>query len=162
MAKHSGYNTNLAAEFHVLSVLHRLGLSASLTLANRKAIDIVVESRGRLYTIDVKGMASRTNWPMDNFKSPTVANHFIALVTFNNKIGDPAIAPTVFLVPAEKISRYFYRNPKGNRQPFATVQCATRDSVALRRGTNYISFVYTQVLVSLLGLLVALVTVVRK
>jgi hypothetical protein len=116
MTKHSGYNTNLAAEFHVLSVLHRLGLSASLTLANRKAIDIVVESHGRLYTIDVKGMASRTNWPMDNFKSPTVANHFMALVSFNNKIGNPAIAPTVFLVPAEKISRFFYRNPKGNRQ----------------------------------------------
>ena len=116
MTKHSGYNTNLAAEFHVLSVLHRLGLSASLTLANRKAIDIVVESHGRLYTIDVKGMASRTNWPMDNFKSPTVANHFMALVSFNNKIGNPAIAPTVFLVPAEKISSFFYRNPKGNRQ----------------------------------------------
>ena len=116
MADHSGYNTNLAAEFHVLSVLHRLGLSASLTLANRKAIDIVVESHGRLFTIDVKGMASRTNWPMDNFKSPTTANHFIALVTFNNKISDPAVAPTVFLVPAEKISHYFYHNPKGNRQ----------------------------------------------
>jgi hypothetical protein len=116
MAVQSGYNTNLAAEFHVLSVLHRLGLSASLTLANRKAIDIVVESRGRLFTIDVKGMASRTNWPLDNFKSPTTANHIIALVTFNNKISDPAVAPTVFLVPAEKISDYFYRNPKGNRQ----------------------------------------------
>ena len=116
MGEHSGYNTNLAAEFHVLSVLHRLGLSASLTLGNRKSIDIVVESRGRLFTIDVKGMASRTNWPMDNFKAAIGLNHFIALVTFNNKIGDPAVPPSVFLVPADQISDYFYRNPKGNRQ----------------------------------------------
>lgn len=114
----NGYNTNLAAEFYVLSVLHRLGLSASITLGNRKAVDIVVESRGRLFTIDVKGMAGRTNWPMDNFKTKAGegANHFIALVTFNNKINDPAVLPTVFLVPAEKVASFFYRNPKGNRQ----------------------------------------------
>ena len=114
----NGYNTNLAAEFYVLSVLHRLGLSASITLGNRKAVDIVVESRGRLFTIDVKGMAGRTNWPMDNFKTKAGegTNHFIALVTFNNKISDPAVLPTVFLVPAEKVTSFFYRNPKGNRQ----------------------------------------------
>ena len=36
------YNTNLAAEFYVLSVLHRLGAEANLTLGNKKAVDIVV------------------------------------------------------------------------------------------------------------------------
>lgn len=114
----SGYNTNLAAEFYVLSVLHRLGLSASITLGNRKAVDIVVESRGRLLTIDVKGMASRTNWPMDNFriKQGKGANHFVALLTFNNKIQDPAVTPSVFLVPAAKIPDFFYINPKGTRR----------------------------------------------
>jgi hypothetical protein len=93
-------------------------LSASITLGNRKAIDIVVESRGRLFTIDVKGMASRTNWPLDNFKlkPDQGANHFIALVSFNNKIRDTQILPTVFLVPAQKIAAFFYRNPKGTRQ----------------------------------------------
>ncbi|MFC1789277.1 hypothetical protein ACFLZE_05135 [Thermodesulfobacteriota bacterium] len=34
------YNTNLAAEFHVLSILHRLGYEATLTLGNKKAVDI--------------------------------------------------------------------------------------------------------------------------
>ena len=38
----SGYNTNLAAEFHVLSMLHRLGADATLTLGNKKGVDIVV------------------------------------------------------------------------------------------------------------------------
>jgi hypothetical protein len=36
------YNTNLAAEFHVLSALHRLGADANLTLGNKKSVDIVV------------------------------------------------------------------------------------------------------------------------
>ena len=110
------YNTNLAAEFYVLSVLHRIGLDASITLGNRKAIDIVVESRGKVLTIDVKGMAGRTNWPMDNFKSADTPNHFVAFVSFNNKIGDPSVPPTTYIVPAKEVSKYFYHNPKGTRQ----------------------------------------------
>jgi hypothetical protein len=35
------YNTNLAAEFYVLSLLHRLGADAALTLGNKKAVDII-------------------------------------------------------------------------------------------------------------------------
>lgn len=37
----TGYDTNLAAEFYVLSCLHRLGGAANLTLGNKKAVDIV-------------------------------------------------------------------------------------------------------------------------
>ena len=36
------YNTNLAAEFYVLACLHRLGVTANLTLGNKKGVDIVV------------------------------------------------------------------------------------------------------------------------
>jgi hypothetical protein len=51
------YNTNLAAEFYVLSMLHRLGADAGLTLGNKKAVDIVVtRERGVSRTIDVKGV----------------------------------------------------------------------------------------------------------
>lgn len=32
----SGYNTNLAAEFYVLSMLHRRGADANLTLGNKR------------------------------------------------------------------------------------------------------------------------------
>ena len=38
----SGYDTNLAAEFYVLSCLHRRGLTANLTLGNKKGVDVVV------------------------------------------------------------------------------------------------------------------------
>ena len=36
----SSYNTNLAAEFYVLSMLHRLGADAALTLGNKKGVDM--------------------------------------------------------------------------------------------------------------------------
>src|SRR5687767_12079158 len=49
------YNTNLAAEFFVLSSLHRLGLTATLTVGNKKSVDVVVvRSTGDAVTIDVK------------------------------------------------------------------------------------------------------------
>ena len=37
-----GYETNLASEFYILSVLHRLGVDATLTLGNKKSVDILV------------------------------------------------------------------------------------------------------------------------
>ena len=65
------YNTNLAAEFYVLSMLHRLGADASLTLGNKKAVDIlVVRGAGKALTIDVKGVAGRFDWPADNIRLP--------------------------------------------------------------------------------------------
>ncbi|MDH5821547.1 hypothetical protein QFW77_00870 [Luteimonas sp. RD2P54] len=57
----SGYNTNLAAEFYVLSTFYRLGTDANLTLGNKKSVDIVViRGAGDSLTIDVKGLAGTT------------------------------------------------------------------------------------------------------
>ena len=42
-----GYNTNLASEFYVLSMLYRPGLDANLTLGNKKSVDIAVVLRTR-------------------------------------------------------------------------------------------------------------------
>jgi hypothetical protein len=111
-----GYNTNLAAEYYVLSMLYRKGLNAYLTLGNKKSVDIIIEnSAGGLHTVDVKGLAGTTSWPMDNFKK-IKKNHFIVLVTFLNKIEEHEIAPECWVIPAQKVERLLYRNPKGNRQ----------------------------------------------
>ena len=56
----NGYNTNLAAEFHVLSILHRLGEDANLTLGNKKSVDIAVIRAWDAITVDVKGLAGKT------------------------------------------------------------------------------------------------------
>ena len=52
------YNTNLAAEFWVLSALYRLGVEAHLTLGNKKSIDILIHGNSQtICTVDVKGLA---------------------------------------------------------------------------------------------------------
>lgn len=71
----SKYNTNLASEFHVLSMLHRLGLDAVLTLGNKKMVDIVVTSdEGELITIDVKGIEKNMTGRRIILENPKEAN----------------------------------------------------------------------------------------
>jgi hypothetical protein len=103
----SAYNTNLAAEFHVLSMLYRHGADASLTLGNKKAVDIVVAlPSGQTATIDVKGVAGPHDWPCDNLRLPAPAHHFIVLVSFEGKMADPGTIPSVWVVPANEIAPF--------------------------------------------------------
>jgi hypothetical protein len=112
----NGYDTNLAAEFYVLSILHRLGMSATLTLGNKKSVDIVIaRDAGDAVTIDVKGLAGTTNWPVDNLKAGRTG-HFIVFVTFLGKISDPTVSPEVYVVPSNEVSALVYQNPGGNRR----------------------------------------------
>jgi hypothetical protein len=103
----NAYNTNLAAEFYVLSMLYRLGADASLTLGNKKAVDIAVAlTSGQTVTIDVKGVAGPHDWPCDNVKLPALANHFLVLVSFEGKMANPHMVPSVWVVPANEIAPF--------------------------------------------------------
>lgn len=109
------YNTNLAAEFYVLSVLHRLGADATLTLGNKKSVDIaVVKNEGNPITIDVKGLAGKTSWPVDNVKLPK-SSHFLVFVCFNGKIDQPSVLPEVWVIPSFALEPFVYVSPKGRR-----------------------------------------------
>jgi hypothetical protein len=99
------YNTNLAAEFHVLSVLYRLGTEASLTLGNKKSVDILVAlPDGSTLTLDVKGLAGPYDWPSDNIGLPAPKSHFIALLSFEGRITDLLHSPNMWLIPANALS----------------------------------------------------------
>ena len=100
------YNTNLAAEFYVLSMLYRLGADASLTLGNKKAVDIIVVKDGTITTVDVKGLAGSYDWPADNIRVLTGTGHFYVLVSFEGKIADPSCQPSVWIIPASELSQY--------------------------------------------------------
>jgi hypothetical protein len=111
----SGYDTNLAAEFHVLSVLHRLGADATLTLGNKKSVDIVlVRKAGDAVTVDVKGVSGKYDWPADNVRERLGFRHFLALVSFEGQIGNPDFMPHVWVVPYKNIRR-FMKQFKGRR-----------------------------------------------
>ena len=108
-------NTNLAAEFFVLSTLHRLGLAATLTLGNTKAVDIfVARPRGDFVTIDVKGLAGTTGFPIDNV-GRAQRNHFLIFVSYLKRIAEPTVSPEVYIVPHRYIARLAYRAPAGRR-----------------------------------------------
>lgn len=109
------YNTNLASEFHVLSVLHRLGLDAMLTLGNKKSVDlVVVREAGDAVSIDVKGLAGKNPWPVENVRKAT-AQHFLVFVCFAGMIADPDATPEVWVVPSVELAPFVYHAPGGRK-----------------------------------------------
>src|SRR5438309_8667844 len=127
----SGYDTNLAAEFYVLSCLHRIGLTANLTLGNKKGIDIIVARKaGDAVTIEVKGTAKKYDWVINNLTSLNPERHFVVLVSHEDLIGDPAMpAPRIEVLPFPDIEP-FRRTYKGNMTTLSR-------SAVLRTGSRY-------------------------
>lgn len=107
--KHIPYNTNLAGEFWVLSALNRLGIEAQLTLGNKKSVDILVIQNSVIYTLDVKALADRYDWPADNIKVLGNPNHVYIFLTFDGKISDPQINPSVWIIPSDKLQPFIKR-----------------------------------------------------
>jgi hypothetical protein len=104
------YNTNLAAEFWVLSALYRIGVDAHLTLGNKKAIDIViVKDSNILFTMDVKGVVGPYDWPADNIKELDKTNHIYVFVCFENKIADPLFSPSIWIIPSTQLRNFMIK-----------------------------------------------------
>jgi hypothetical protein len=109
------YNTNLASEFYVLSALHRLGLDAVLTLGNKKSVDLaVVRDAGDSVTVDVKGLAGKTSWPVDNVKEAK-PQHFLVFVCYCGKIEEVEVSPEVWVIPSTKLAPLIYHAPGGRK-----------------------------------------------
>lgn len=105
--------TNFASEFYVLATLHRLGLEPLLTLGNKKSVDIVLQDNKRTFTIDVKGMASKTSWLLGTNKPEIITNHFYVLVTYLNKIDDINIKPESYVLTSKEIQKFVKLTKKG-------------------------------------------------
>lgn len=100
------YNTNLASEYYVLSMLHRLGADAALTLGNKKAVDILVASGEQILTVEVKGVAKPYDWPADNIHILDNPHHFYVLICFEGKISNPLSLPSAWIIPARDLSLF--------------------------------------------------------
>jgi len=102
-----GINTHLAAEYYVLSSLHRLGIDSTMTLGKKKAMNIVVlTSQGGLFIIDVTGVAEKGDWPIDEKPVEGSSGHFIALVSYEGKISQTEVSPRVWIVPSEELRQF--------------------------------------------------------
>jgi hypothetical protein len=134
------YNTNLAAEYYVLSVLHRLGAEANLTLGNKKAVDVVVvRDAGDAVTIDVKGLAGTTSWPVDNVRAGK-PNHFLVFVCFLGRIDDLSVLPEVYVMPSERLPEFTYTSPGEAKRKVVELRKLRKrdDAKAFRDGWNLI------------------------
>jgi hypothetical protein len=98
------FNTHLAAEFFVMSALHRLGANALLTLDKKKAVDIVVEKGADTMTVEVKGLAGAGSFPIGDYSAKARdSRHYYVFVSFRGVIADPAVPPDVYIVPAQDL-----------------------------------------------------------
>jgi len=95
------YNTNLASEFYVMSVLFRLGLAANLTLGNKKAVDIVVVRKaGDAVTVDVKAVAGKMDWLAGSSgESEPRKRHFVVLLSYEGHFPDLTHVPRAWILP---------------------------------------------------------------
>ena len=126
--KTTRYNTNLAGEFWVLAALNRLGIEAQLTLGNKKSVDILVIQNSTIYTLDVKALADRYDWPADNIRVLDNPNHVYVFLTFDGKIGDPQTNPSVWIIPSDRLRPFIKR--------FATRSVVSR-SLLMNNGGEY-------------------------
>jgi hypothetical protein len=100
------YNTNLASEFYVMSVLYRLGLDANLTLGNKKAVDIVVVlAPGDTVTIDVKAVAGAVDWLVGSTVDSPRDRHFVVLLSYEGKFANLDTMPKAWVLPHEEFLR---------------------------------------------------------
>lgn len=95
-----GYNTNLASEFYVMSVLYRLGLEPHLTLGNKKSVDIaLIRGAGKALTIDVKAVAAKNDWLVGAPPVMPRLHHFVVLVSYEGRFKTLEDVPRCWVVP---------------------------------------------------------------
>lgn len=99
------YNTNLASEYLMMSLLNRVGIDAYLSLGNKKGVDIIVNTKnGGICIIEVKGLNKRNDWFVgSNGKFLAEKNLFYALFCFKGKIEDIITPADFWLIPSMKL-----------------------------------------------------------
>ncbi|HEV7425481.1 MAG TPA: hypothetical protein VGQ46_03870 [Thermoanaerobaculia bacterium] len=91
----------------MLSMLHRLGAEANLSLAQPESVDITVIGKDpQVVTIDVKTLKKDRSWLVEEFSARK--HHFVVFVDFWN--GTSLVAPPhAYIVPSESLRRYLSR-----------------------------------------------------
>jgi hypothetical protein len=102
----TNYNTNLASEYLMMSLLCRAGKDAYLSLGNKKGVDIIVKTdNGSICIIEVKGVNKKNDWLIGNSgKLPIEPNLFYALVCFNGKIEELTTSADFWIIPSTKLA----------------------------------------------------------
>jgi len=102
-AKHLDF----AAKFFVLSVLHRLGVEATLTFSQNDNVDVtIVQESGRALTIDIKTLTGSKEWRIAPFRARD--HHYLVFVWYP-PTSDPTIQPSAYIVASERLRKLLNR-----------------------------------------------------
>ena len=104
------FDTGIASEYLVLSMLYRLGIDAYMTMGNKKSVDIWIRNDNGFATeIDVKSVRGFDSIPVGNVEAKD--NRYIVFVIYNNKFDfkDVPTLPELYIVP----SKYVVENRSG-------------------------------------------------
>jgi hypothetical protein len=101
------YNTNLASEYLMMSLLSRAGKDAYLSLGNKKGVDIIVKTtKGNICIVEVKGVNKNDDWLINNTgKFPWFPNMFYALIGFEGKITEVVSPAKFYLIPSMLLNK---------------------------------------------------------
>jgi len=97
----------LAAKFFVLSVLHRMGVEATLTFSQSDNVDItVVLESGHVLTVDVKTLNGTKEWVITPFRA--TSGHYLVFVWYPPS-EEPTTQPTAFIVASQRLQQLLGR-----------------------------------------------------
>jgi hypothetical protein len=96
-----------AAKFFVVSVLHRVGVEATVTVSQSDDVDItVIQESGRVLTVDVKTLSGAKEWTVAPFRARD--HHYLVFVWYPPN-GKPSAQPTAYVVASERLKRFLTR-----------------------------------------------------
>lgn len=98
---------DLAAKFFVLSVLHRMGLEATLTSSRTDNVDIaIVLQAGRALTVEVKTLSGVNEWRVSPFRAAD--HHYFIFVSYP-PMEEVTVQPTVYVIASKRLRRLLAR-----------------------------------------------------
>jgi hypothetical protein len=90
-----------AAKFFVVSVLHRLGVEATVSFTQSDNVDItVIQESGRVLTVDVKTLSGTKEWTVAPFRA---RNHHYMVFVWYPPTGKPSAQPKAYVVASERL-----------------------------------------------------------
>jgi hypothetical protein len=98
----NSFNTGIASEYLILSLLYRQGVEAYLSQGNKKSIDIrIIKSDGTSISVDVKSVRGYSSLVVNNVKAEN--NHFVVLVIYKNQFEKLDLLPDIYIVPSNQL-----------------------------------------------------------
>lgn len=96
-----------AAKFFVVSVLHRMGVEATVSFTQSDNVDItVIQESGRVLTVDVKTLSGTKEWTVAPFRA---TNHHYMVFVWYPPNGKPSAQPKAYVVASERLRRLLAR-----------------------------------------------------